>query len=358
MTDFKDIKLSKALTYTLRSLPRGKSYDAPIVNSCNLPFSHVTVDVNSDCFLCQCDGWLPIPVGKVEEFQTLEEVWDSPAAKWLQSDIQQKKYTWCAVEHCGVPKRNITNYSPYTLYINLDDSCNLACPSCRRELRMLEQGPEFDKKQKAFDQILQWLDRFEKPITISLGGTGDALASKLCRNFIKNYRHKDSQKFRVTTNGLLLKKVIDGSSIQAAISSYSVSVDAGSAEVYEKVRRPGKWSVLLENLDWLSTNRQHSEIVLKFVLQKTNFRDLPAFVELCQKYNFYGSIMKLDDWGTWNSKPVETPDTYTIQNGTFLDHDVCDVAHPEHEEFLHILKQQRKQNIKFIHYSPYFDRFQ
>jgi hypothetical protein len=355
--DFKDIKLSKALSYTLRSLPRGKSHPKSIVHSCNLPFTHVSVDSNSDCFLCQCDGWLPIPVGKVEDFQTLDEVWNSSVAKMLQKDIDEKKYTWCAIEHCGITKKNIVNSSPYTLSISIDDSCNLACPSCRRELRMLDKGPIFDKKQKDLEQVLQWLDRFEKPITISLGGTGDALASQLCRNFIKKYQHKENQKFLITTNGLLLKKVITGSSIQSAISTYIISVDAGSADVYENVRRPGKWSVLMENLDWISTNRQHSTIVLSFVLQKTNFRDLPAFVELCQKFNFYGQIRKLDDWGTWNSKPVKDPDTYTIQNGTFLDHDVCNVEHPEHEEFLSIFRHQQTQNLEFITYNAYFDRF-
>ena len=358
MIDFKDLKLSKALSYTLRSLPRGNSYSESIVNSCNLPYTHITVDSNSDCFLCQCDGWLPIPVGKVEDFQTLDEVWSSPVAKMLQDNIEEKKYTWCAVERCGVTKKTISNYSPFTLYINLDDSCNLACPSCRRELRMLDKGPEFDKKQKDLDQILQWLDQFDKPITVSLGGTGDALASQLCRNFIKNYRYRANQKFRITTNGLLLKKVIEGSVIQSAISIYSISVDAGSAVVYEKVRRPGKWSILMENLDWVSKNRQKSRIVLNFVLQKTNFRDLPAFVELCQKFNFYGNVAKLDDWGTWNNKLVKIPDTYTIQNGIFLDHDVCNLEHPEHSEFLSVLKKQRNQNFKFINYNPYFDRFQ
>lgn len=356
MLDFQNLKLSQALSYTLRSMPRGKQHTQPILHSCNLPFTHISVDQNSDCFLCNCEGWLPIPVGKVTDFKSLEEIWNSPIAQELQADIQQKKFSWCAVTYCGITNHNIVKKN-YTLNINIDDSCNLACPSCRRESRMLEKGPEFDSKTKDLNQILEWLEKFNEPITISLGGTGDALASQLIRNLIKTYRYKPSQTFRITTNGLLLKKVIAESAIKPAITFFSVSVDAGSKEVYEQVRRPGKWLALMENLEWLANNQQHSNVNLNFVLQKTNFRDLPAFVDLCQQFNFNGSVMALNDWGTWNSKPVINPDAYTIVNGTYLDHDVADPNHLEHNEFLAVLKHIREKNFNFLNFNPYFDKF-
>jgi molybdenum cofactor biosynthesis enzyme MoaA len=338
-------------------MPRGKNYHKQIENFCRMPFTHVSVDQNSDCFLCHCEGWLPIPVGKVSDFESLDDVWNSPIAKMLQSDIEQKKFSWCAVTHCGILNNNIAKKN-YTLAINIDDSCNLACPSCRRELRMLEHGEDYAKKIKDLDRIMQWLDKFTQPIMISLGGTGDALASHIVRNLIKNYRYKDGQTFQITTNGLLLKKVISVSSIKDAISNFSVSVDAGTKEVYEDVRRPGKWSVLLENLLWLSENRGKSSVVLNFVVQNKNFNDLPAFVELCQRFSFVGSIQPLNDWGTWNSQPVLNPDTWTLQNGTFLDHNVADVNHPRHTEFVEVLHSVAKQNHKFIMITPYFNQLQ
>jgi hypothetical protein len=357
VTNFQNIKLSKALSYTLRSMSRGKNYDKKITNFCNMPFTHISVDHNSDCFLCQCDGWLPIPVGKIFDFESLEDVWNSPTAQMLQNDIQQKKFSWCAVTRCGIIDNNIVKNN-YTLSINIDDSCNLACPSCRREVRMLDSGPKFEEKSQHLERVLQWLDKFEHPIKISLGGSGDALASQLCRNLIKNYRYKKGQTFRITTNGLLLKKVIENSSIYPAISSISISVDAGSAEVYEQVRRPGKWKVLIENLKWLSDNQKQINVNLSFVLQKTNFYDLPAFVELCRKFNFAGTIQPLNDWGTWNSTPVINPDDYTLANGTYMDHDVTNTDHPEYNNFLQILNNVRNNNYKFLHISPHFDQYQ
>jgi sulfatase maturation enzyme AslB (radical SAM superfamily) len=314
---------------------------------------HVTVDAESNCILCTCDGWLPIPVGKVSDFNSLEEVWNSPIAKMLQEDIDQKKFTWCAVEHCGVLSRNVKK-SQYSININIDDSCNLACPSCRRELRMINSGADYDKKVKDVNQILNWLENFSSPITISLGGAGDALASSILRKLIKEYVPKSNQKFIITTNGLLIKKIIAESNILSNISVLSISVDAASAEVYEQVRRPGKWSVLLENLYWVAENKLPAQ--LNFVVQKTNFREIPAFAKLCDQLKFPGTIQPLNDWGTWNSAPVKNPDAYTLANGTYLDHNVANLAHPEHLEFLTVIHDAYKQH-KNLNISPYFDKF-
>jgi len=354
--NFSDIKLNTALAYTLRSMPRGKDYDQPINNSCNVPFRHVTVDSNSDCLLCYCDGWLPVSVGQVTDFDTLQDIWTSPIAKMLQNDIQQKKFTWCAVQHCGVINHDV-NREHYSLNINIDDSCNLACPSCRRETRMLSQGSEYDKKILHVDRILTWLDKFEHPIRVSFGGNGDALASHIFRNLIKNYRYKFGQTFQITTNGLLLKKVIEDSTIRPAIDVFSVSVDAGTQKVYENVRRPGKWSTLLENLEWLSCNRKNSYVQLNFVVQKNNFRDLPAFVDLCARFQFNGTVTPLNDWGTWNSQPVANPDAWTLANGTYLEHDVTNPEHPEHTDFVTTLHSVRERNLNFISFNPFFEKF-
>jgi hypothetical protein len=351
-----NVKLSKALTFTLESMPRGRDYEHPIRHSCNVPLHHVSVDANSDCFLCECEGWLPIPVGKVSDFETLPQIWNSDLAQMLQNNVKEKQFTWCAVQHCGVTDNNI-NRPGFSLSINIDDSCNLACPSCRRELRMLDSGPEYEKKRQDLDRILSWLDKFEPAILIHLGGSGDALASLLIRNFIKNYRYRPQQKFSIATNGLLIKKVIDKSAIAPAIDSYSISVDAGTQHVYENVRRPGKWSVLLENLEWLNENKQKSKVILNFVVQKDNFRDLSDFVELCKHYHFFGKITALNDWGTWNNTVSLNPDSWTIANGTYMDHDVADPSHPEHNEFVNTINKIQDCNYPFLNISPIFNKF-
>jgi sulfatase maturation enzyme AslB (radical SAM superfamily) len=292
----------------------------------------------SNCLICTCDGWLPIPVGKVQDFNSLAEVWSSPIAQTLQADIDNKKYTWCAVEHCGIKQHNIVRDS-YELAINIDESCNLHCPSCRRNPIMHTSGPEFDNKLNDLHRIIQWLDNFDEPICIILSGNGDPLASAIIRPLINSYQPKTTQTFRLFTNGLLIKKQLIDSKILPNVSNFLISVDAGSSAVYANVRRGGNWQILLENFDFLDSIGVNDKVQLNFAVQKNNFRDLENFVAVCQKYGFIANIHQLDDWGTWATTMPVNPDAWTIVNGTFEQHNVLSTSHSDYKECVNILQK-------------------
>jgi molybdenum cofactor biosynthesis enzyme MoaA len=344
-------KLPPGYKHVLNSRPRGKLSSTPIRNSCNVPYRTVVVDYNSNCLICSCDGWLPIPVGQVQDFVTLDEIWNSPIAKILQQDIDSKKFTWCAVEHCGIKQRSI-NQSKYELLINIDESCNLHCPSCRREPIMHLAGPTVDKKIQDIERVLSWLETFEHPIHIILSGNGDPLASTVIRPLIKKYKPKATQTFRLFTNGLLIKKQLENSSILKNITEFSISVDAGSQVVYENVRRGGSWLVLLENFDYLKSINKNRLTTLNFAVQQNNFKDLQNFVDLCKHYDFNALIHGLDNWGTWNTNDVLEPDSWTIKNGTFQQHDVLNKEHLQYQECKEILQQIIVDRNKGIKFSP------
>ena len=327
-------KLSPAYTYKLRSMPRGTS--EAIKNKCNIPYKHLTIDLNSNCLVCTCDGWLPIPVGKVSDFASLDDVWNSPIAKLLQKDVDDKKFTWCATDHCGIKHRNITADS-YTLSLNIDESCNLKCPSCRRDTIMVTDKTELENKQQDVNRVLSWLEQFPHPIRILMSGNGDPLASSIIRPLFLSYIPRSQQTFKLFTNGLLIKKQLINSKLLPNITDYSISVDAGSAEVYENVRRGGNWNILIENFDFLSKINKAHLVTLNFAVQKNNFKDLFNFLDLCKQYSFKATVHQLDDWGTWNSTVVTNPDEWTIQNGTLLDHDVLCKSHPEYTECVTII---------------------
>jgi molybdenum cofactor biosynthesis enzyme MoaA len=342
--------LSPGYKHTLNSRPRGRHLTTPVTNSCNVPYKTVVVDFNSNCLICGCDGWLPIPVGQVQDFESLNDVWNSPIAKILQNDIAAKKFTWCAVEHCGIKHKNIHQFR-YELSINIDESCNLHCPSCRREPIMHTEGAAFDKKIQDVERVLSWLNTFEHPIHIVLSGNGDPLASAIIRPLIKNYKSKSNQTFKLFTNGLLIKKQLQNAEILKNITEFSISVDAGSQSVYEKIRCGGKWSVLLENFDYLASINKNKLTRLNFAVQQNNFQDLNNFVELCRQYDFKASIHGLDDWGTWNTDDVLEPDAWTIKNGTFKQHDVLDHAHPQYQDCKAMVQQLISERPSGINFS-------
>ena len=289
--------------FNLKQYPRGKDFPGTITNSCNHPRYALSIDSNGDCFICVCEAWVPIPVGNILDFNSLEEVWLSPIAQEIQKDVDDKKFTYCAVSHCGVADTNKL-LTTYYITVSMDVSCNLACPSCRSKIRNITEGPEFDHSKKLIDHFVTLIQKFDHPTQLVMTGNGDVLASVLYRPLVLNWQPLPNHKIILRTNGLLMKKLLPDSPVLPYISEFQISMDAGTAEVYENVRRPGKHKVLIENLDWLleyrNTQTPRPEYVFdmfSFVLQAANAADIVNFVNLCKKYNAIPVISKLDNWG-------------------------------------------------------------
>lgn len=289
------------LQHAYQHIPRNGQLRRAIANTCNAVHRVLVVDHAGACFLCHCDAWLPISVGTITDFSELDQVWTNDIARDLQMDLAQKKFTWCAVDRCGIEQQDVY-FDKYTISINIDESCNLSCPSCRRGPIMIDSGPVYDRKIQQVRHLIGLLERFEKPAHIIMSGNGDPLASTIMRPILHEYQPKPTQTFRLFTNGLLLRKQLEKSAILPYISQYFISIDAGSADVYHDVRRPGRWSVLLDNLNYLREVVQHTraEVLLKFVLQQSNHHDMQNFIDLCRNYKFRGVINRLEDWGTWD----------------------------------------------------------
>jgi molybdenum cofactor biosynthesis enzyme MoaA len=166
---------------------------------------------------------------------------------------------------------------------------------------------------------------------------------------MKNWSPNDNQTFVLKTNGLLIKKQLENLRILNNITHYSISVDAGTKEIYEDVRRPGRWELLIENFDFLQSIDKNKITTLNFALQNKNYRDIESFIELCRAYQFHGHIHEITNWGTWSQiDPKEHADSWTIKNGIFLDHDVLNKNHPNYSEVKQIiLKHQHHEYINF-----------
>lgn len=305
-------------------IPRNRDLRLVIPNSCNSPSRTLLIDWQGECFVCGCEAWLPISVGCITDFSTLEEIWQSPVARQLQHDIDQGTFDNCAVTRCGVLTDTNMVKQEYTISINIDESCNLWCPSCRKEKIMITSGPEYDNKLSATNHLVDLLQKFDKPARIIMSGNGDPLASSIMRPLLHRFQPRPGQWIKLFTNGLLLRKQLDQNPILNHIDEYLISIDAGSAKVYEQVRLGGRWQQLLDNFQFLQANaRSGAQVSLAFVIQKNNYQDIVNFCQTVIDHGFQGTITKLEDWGTWSN---------------FNEHDVLNTVHPEHAQALHHLR--------------------
>jgi hypothetical protein len=299
--------------------------------SCNFPSRVLTVDTKGYCFLCKCDGWLPVSVGHIMDFDSLEAVWQNDIARQLQKDLAEKKFTYCSVDSCNIKKSDI-HEEVHFISLNFDDSCNLACPTCRKSKINITTGPEYETRLSWANHLVKLLSKFELPCNINMSGNGDPFASLIYRQLIMNVSPKPNHKYHIMTNGLLLKKLLPQTKIYENIVNFDISIDAGDKITYEKVRRGGQWETLIENLDFLKSLNREWTVNLNMVVQVENFNSIPNFCNLVDRYGWQGRLSKLENWNTFTEKD------WQFQN-------VLNPAHPAHPRLLQMLAQAQRPSI-------------
>jgi wyosine [tRNA(Phe)-imidazoG37] synthetase (radical SAM superfamily) len=330
----------------------GENYDLSD-KFCPIPFTHLSTSYKGDAFVCTCSAWLPYPVGNVIEAASAEEVWNSAAAREIRRSIHDGDFSYCSRTLCSymaarsLPSKDeiedpelrryidnrsvVVNESPDMVQMNHDPSCNLACPSCRTAVITAgpkEQRTYVDAAERVLLPLLRGMDG-QAYIT----GGGEAFASTHYKKILRALNREEYPGLFVylISNGQLLNasRWTEFPELPEMISVLSISIDAARAETYEKLRRPGKWHVLLENLEEISRMRASDTIrrfQINFVVQDANFREIPEFIAL-------GIRLGVDD--IWLQRLTNYG---SFAEAAFEQADVTSPLHPNHEELLGILR--------------------
>lgn len=320
---------------------------------CDKPFTWFETKADGNVFLC-CSGWLPMPVGNLGTMSP-DQIWNSRKAQDVRRSILDGSFAYCRENRCPALKdqrlpqrqavsdpvlrevidRGLTRMSrpPSTVNAGYDRTCNLSCPSCRTETI------QFNDTQRAVarsyqDKIVDWLPSGIQEIYVT--GSGDAFASQVYRDLYRDFDDTKTPdlKFRIHTNGLLLTSNLWNSipKIHKRISEMEVSIDAASAGTYTRLRRNGHFEVLLKRLEFIRSLKDGGYIpnlIFSFVVQKDNFREMPDFVALAEKYRAdIVNFSALFDWGTYSASDLSALQVHLP-------------GHPEHREFLATLRHAK-----------------
>ncbi len=324
--------------------------EAPLI--CTHPFEWFEIHPDGKVFSC-CPAWLRTPIGNLLE-QPLMEIWNGPAARGLRSNIHNRTFHNCSRKRCPrlatsappvMPLRAVTDeqlrealqkrrttlpFGPKILNLCFDLSCNLACPSCRREITVATGATRQQAETLAKRLVEQAAPHAE---TLIVSGFGDPFGSPTYRNLLQGINEQTWPRLRqvnLHTNGQLWDEStwnrLPG--LQPLVHSAEISIDAASAATYAQNRRGGDFGRLLANLDFIRT----LPISLKFscVVQHNNFQELPAFTELATHYGASAYFSQLVNWGTFSREE-------------FLRRAVHIQSHPDHGDFLAVLRQLRNK---------------
>jgi pyruvate-formate lyase-activating enzyme len=308
-----------------------------------------------------CPSWLNNTyIGETNTGDIFSSI-NSDTAQKIRQSILDGKFEYCNHDLCPVIKNNtlptitevllsnnsyhksiilndiITIESPQAINLCHDRSCNLKCPSCRSNLIQHKKGtPEYDKIKKVNDQVLDFLHKGPRKITLNITGSGDPFGSPSYFDLLSRLDYNKNPDITVyfQTNGVLFDQLRWNKlpNIHKFDIKMLISLDAGIKEHYDKTRLGGDWYKLLRNLKFvkeLQDQKIVSFVRLDMVVQKNNYRSINEFISIAKEHDFASYTSKITNWGTFSSKE-------------FLEHNIFNVDHELHQDFIFNIKLCQK----------------
>jgi MoaA/NifB/PqqE/SkfB family radical SAM enzyme len=326
--------------------------------TCSTPFTTLEIH-NNVGFVC-CPSWLP---NKIELNEIpLKDAYNSEPIIDIRNSILDGSFKYCNKELCpylsrllkyGMESGPITlkSNSPHTTSIvesntptkvimNFDRTCNYKCPSCRVDL-IVESSKGIERIEKTIEEIDTHYSANVK--TLYVTGSGDPFVSVSFRNYLRNFNPKKYPKLtRIhfhTNASMWTKEMWDSMpNVHKYVTTCEISIDAGTRDTYEnKTRLGGKWDILINNLNFISTIKTLKSVKTSFVVQDCNYMEMETFYNLM--YSIFGKKVnvffgKITNWGTFSE-------------GEFKLKQVWDVNHPEHSLFLEEFKKVATNSYVF-----------
>ncbi len=302
---------------------------------CKKPFEWMEISANpgKQVYLC-CQGWLPISVGYAEQ-TPIKEIWQSKTASKIRQSVIDGSFKYCKKTFCRyleggevpdqlenplitVGEHTYERYKkaveepikylpePKTLNAAYDYSCNLSCPSCRKEIRQ-DSKEQRENNNQFIEATLEEIGN--KLQLLYVTGSGDPFGSRhfwdLLQSDITN--KYPNLRFRIHTNAQLLtpNRWQRIKHLHHKIDTLEISIDGASAETYEENRRPGKWIDLLERMNFVSEiirEQESIKLTVSFVIQANNYFEMEKFVELGKTWEANTiQFSCLNNWGTFSA---------------------------------------------------------
>ncbi|MFT5770011.1 MAG: sulfatase maturation enzyme AslB (radical SAM superfamily) [Lysobacterales bacterium] len=323
---------------------------------CQNPFKQIDLEESGVAYTC-CSAWLPTPIGNLKQSSVMD-MWNGETIKKIRESILDGSFRYCRHDRCPViqndslptleqaakdplftriinEKRTTVERPPVFVNLVNDRSCNLYCPSCRTERINHQDGTKSQEIGRIQSRLLE--PYLSEPndlyFILSITGSGDPFASRVYRDLLYSLKGSDYPNMQIAlqTNGVLLtpRNWQRMKSIHNNILSVIISFDAATEETYNITRRGGHWQTLLDNSARMGELHKEGEVRLlrfDFVVQKANFREMIAFVQLIKGIGADRvCFSQLFDWGTW-------------PKDQFLDQCVWNEDHPLYEEFMQVMR--------------------
>lgn len=309
---------------------------------CLSPYKSLAIDINGGAWLCLCENWGTQYIGNILNTK-LEDLLSSSSAVEIRKSISDGNYRHCNELTCGVIQYNElldfenlseadkklisdpTNYEiPSDIFLSLDRTCNLSCPSCRVEI-IKSSEDQIDSQNKIGEILYQNLfsTPTDKVISLRLSSSGEVFASPMLIRFLEKITVENFPNLELwfQTNGLLApSKWHHIEHLEKNIKNVTVTIDAAQADTYEKLRRGGKWLNLNKAMEFLNHKKKSCDFNLhsKMVVQQDNFLEMNDFYNFSKQYNVdIVEYTRITNWGTYNDQDFAEIDIFSKSHANY-----------------------------------------
>lgn len=310
---------------------------------CLSPFVSADIGITGHVRICGCADWMPTVIGNINQ-HSLVNLINNEKAKLIKQSIIDGTYRYCNGDTCGIINsgqlNNVNDFSgtmadtissattneiPREITLAIDKVCNLSCPSCRTHIINPSEEDEV-----LMHEMSQTLSRnlfsipTDKEIFLTLSTTGEVFASPLSLAFLNNINVSEfpGLKLNIQTNGLLCNKRWHRlGDLQTRVAKVTVTIDASTKEVYEKLRRGGRWEDLLDNLEFLKELKKQNGMRLhtRMIVQRDNYQQMLDFHALSLEYDADQiEYSKIHTWDHLTAEQVRPMDVFDRRNPDFL----------------------------------------
>lgn len=176
-------------------------------------------------------------------------------------------------------KKIVLDSKPRNLIVTLTKKCNLNCEMC------FQDRSDWELPRKTLNEVISFFPYLERIVWQG----GEVFLLDYFRDIVEQACRYPNLRQVITTNGLLIDKDWADTLVNNNVD-ITFSIDSLTKEVYEKLRKGGKFDELIKNLEYFTEVRRKAvsdiNTNLHVVVMKSNYRQLEDFVDFAKKYEF------------------------------------------------------------------------
>ena len=292
--------------------------------TCLKPWNVLRIQAGGNCYFCT-------PAFSKKKYflgniltDDFEKIWNGETARKVREDVYKNIYSYCKTNLCCKTiyrdNKNVLNIPdesditiakpPMQIYFAFDYTCSQSCVFCRDSIiKFPPKGNEmyFNAINKKI------MPHIKQCCEIEMNGIGEFIDSPYIADFVKKAVELNPEiKFSLISNGLnFTKENIEKFGLENRITDIKISLHSATPNTYEKIFRRDNFQKVIKNVEYISKLKAENKIKtfsLMFVICSLNYKEIPDFCELADKYGAIPAFSCLNDTSTeYTSK---YPDSY------------------------------------------------